>query len=344
MSEGTMAIVKPEKFFNKQAWDLPKNYALSLPQQVNPAIFGLILDYCRFHQVPGRSNKERKIFDEKFVHLDTNKLCELASAADSLQLRPLVDLTSRALARMIEGRTPEEVREIFNIPDDLTEEEKLEPLRNITDDPHIRLLNRLYARKRKELREREQLKNVEVKEERADERSVDDLLSFINGEDGDSKGVKTSKKKRRTGREKINHGILQTMRMETIRRLPLRFSIVLPTYACPFLYYDKFNGISIPLQNDAVDNVATPNRSSKLQDSASITFLPKFEFEDDDDIDDELDPALKEEIDREVEDFARRLNSAWPERMQERVSLGHERLVPMSVYGSSSLKRYTGML
>lgn len=40
------------------------------------------------------------------------------------------------------------------------QEEKLEPLRNITDDPHIRLLNRLYARKRKELKEREQLKVV----------------------------------------------------------------------------------------------------------------------------------------------------------------------------------------
>lgn len=34
-----------------------KNYAISLPQRVNPAILSLILDYCRFHQVPGRSNK-----------------------------------------------------------------------------------------------------------------------------------------------------------------------------------------------------------------------------------------------------------------------------------------------
>lgn len=34
-----------------------KNYAISLPQRVNPSILGLILDYCRFHQVPGRSNK-----------------------------------------------------------------------------------------------------------------------------------------------------------------------------------------------------------------------------------------------------------------------------------------------
>lgn len=53
--------------------------------------------------------------------MDTKRLCELTSAADSLQLRPLVDLTSRALARMIEGKTPEEIRETFHLPDDLTE-------------------------------------------------------------------------------------------------------------------------------------------------------------------------------------------------------------------------------
>jgi len=39
-----------------------KNYAISLPQRVNPAILGLILDYCRFHQVPGRSNKVWLVF------------------------------------------------------------------------------------------------------------------------------------------------------------------------------------------------------------------------------------------------------------------------------------------
>jgi hypothetical protein len=34
-----------------------KNYAISLPQQVNPAMLSLILDYCRFHQKTGRSTK-----------------------------------------------------------------------------------------------------------------------------------------------------------------------------------------------------------------------------------------------------------------------------------------------
>lgn len=54
--------------------------------------------------------QERKLFDEKFIRLDTRRLCELTSAADALDMKPLVDLTSRALARMIEGKSAEEIR------------------------------------------------------------------------------------------------------------------------------------------------------------------------------------------------------------------------------------------
>lgn len=34
-----------------------KNHAISLPERVNTSMLSLIIDYCRFHQVPGRSNK-----------------------------------------------------------------------------------------------------------------------------------------------------------------------------------------------------------------------------------------------------------------------------------------------
>ncbi|CDP05173.1 unnamed protein product [Coffea canephora] len=291
-----------------------KNYAISLPQRVNPAILGLILDYCRFHQVPGRSNKERKTFDEKFIKLDAKKLCELTSAADSLQLRPLVDLTSRALARMIEGKTPEEIRETFNLPDDLTEEEKLEPLRNLTDDPRIRLLNRLYARKRKELKERAKVKNVEVEEEQlVDERPVDELLSFING-DGESKGVKAAKSKKKNRRRKDLSGNFSSNdsncnQFKEPNHLPSGYLI------------------------GDIDSATSQSKSAVFQDSASVTFSPKLEF------DNELDPAMEEELDREVEDFARRLNSVWPERMQEMLSLGQERRpVPVSLNGNGAVK------
>ena len=58
----------------------------------------------------GARPQERKLFDDKFVRLDTRRLCELTSAADALDMKPLVDLTSKALARLIEGKTPEQAR------------------------------------------------------------------------------------------------------------------------------------------------------------------------------------------------------------------------------------------
>ncbi|XP_043715732.1 SKP1-like protein 21 isoform X3 [Telopea speciosissima] len=355
MSEGEMAIIKPEvmksyiwlqtadgsiqQVEEEVAMFCPmicreifqtgmgssKNYAISLPQRVNPAILSLIFDYCRFHQVPGRSNKERKSFDEKFIRIDTKRLCELTSAADSLQLKPLVDLTSRALARMIEGKTPEEIRETFHLPDDLTEEEKLEPLRNTADDLRIRLLNRLYARKRKELKEKEKMKNVEVEEERVDDRSVDDLLSFINGGGGGSKGVRAPKHKKKNRRQK-DHS-----------KDPLSNNVN--------QNHKEMDDLSSACRKEESGNVfmISPSKPAKLQ-VADDDFSPKVEF-DDGDIDDELDPVMKEELDREVEDFARRLNSDWPERMQEILSLGQERrLLPISMNGNGSLRRYrTGL-
>ncbi|XP_044493223.1 SKP1-like protein 21 isoform X2 [Mangifera indica] len=281
-----------------------KSYAISLPQRVNPASLSLILDYCRFHQARGHSNKEGKSFDEKFVRMDTKRLCELTSAADSLKLKPLHNLTSRALGRIIEGRSPEEIREIFHLPDDLTEEEKLEPLKNSTDDPRIRLLNRLYAKKRKELKEREKIKIVQV-EGHVDDRSVDDLLSFINGE-GDSKGIRTSKNKKKHQRKKDQQKSASVD--ETIKT-----------------HKQESNGLNSLCHCAEIGNKYRPDQgaTSSKRDVEDDIFARKSEF-DDGDVDDEIDPALKEKIDREVEDFVRRLNSDWPERMQEILSLGQE--------------------
>ncbi|CAK8542386.1 unnamed protein product [Lathyrus sativus] len=288
-----------------------KNCAICLPEKVTPAMLSLVLDYCRFHQVPGRSNKERKSHDERFIRMDTKRLCDLTSAADSLQLRPLVDLTSRTLARIIEGKSPEEIREIFHLPDDLTEEEKLEPLKNTTDDPRIRLLNRLYAKKRKELKERGRLKNAELEGEHVDERSVDDLLSFINGNDEDSKGSKTSKSKKKNRRKKEQKkSSLLTEASKPKKELSGHSSVS-----------DKIGGTSNMHREDD-------------------TFSHKgFDDDDDGDVDDEIDPALQEKIDREVEDFARRLNSDWPERMQEFLSSGQERKSTLFTTNGNGLLR-----
>ncbi|AQK50141.1 SKP1-like protein 21-like isoform X1 [Zea mays] len=263
-----------------------KNHAIVLPERVSPASLSLILNYCRFHQVPGRSNKERKSFDEKFVRIDTEKLCKLASAALGLQLRPLVDLTCGALARIIGGKTPDEVRDIFHLPDDLTEEEKLEPLKNVNDDPTIRLLNRLYAKKRKELQERQKLKDVQTQEQK-DERSLDELLCFINGH-GDSRGGKASKNKKRNKRRK-----------DQVKN---------PTKADSEPVNKEGASCVVPCKEDSNNLSRHPCQSPNLQDDVEYPF-------DNADLDDGLDPAMREELDREVAEFEMKLKLAWSERM-----------------------------
>ena len=181
----------------------------------------------------------------------------MTSVAKYLQLTPLYDLTCHAIARIIEGRSSEEIRDIFHLPDDLMEEEKLEQMLNITCDPSIRLMNCLFAKKRKQLKELKRVtKNVEVEEEDVvDERSVDELLSFINeSNDGETKSKKTCKNKKKNRRKKKDQ---------------------------------------------------QKNYSLKEEDDPVIEF------------DDEIDQVLQEKIDREVEEFARRLNCAWEERKIE---------------------------
>ncbi|GKB99525.1 hypothetical protein Tco_0985662 [Tanacetum coccineum] len=73
------------------------------------------------------------------------------------------------------------------------------------NDPCTGLLNRLYARKRKELKARKNLNNVEIEEERVDDRSVDDLLLFINSGN--------------EGERIIRRNLLQTLKIGIIRRL-----------------------------------------------------------------------------------------------------------------------------
>jgi len=51
--------------------------------QVEADVLKLVLSYCRYHRAEGRSDKERKLFDEKFIRMDTRRLCELTSAADA---------------------------------------------------------------------------------------------------------------------------------------------------------------------------------------------------------------------------------------------------------------------
>ncbi|GAU20227.1 hypothetical protein TSUD_352910 [Trifolium subterraneum] len=246
-----------------------KNCPICLPEQVRtPALLNLILNYCRFHQTPGRSNKERKSYNEKLIRImDMDSLCELASAVQSLRLKPLVDLLCHALARRIEVCSPEEICDMFRIPDDFIEEDILEPLSNVTCDSSIRLLNRLYVHKRKLLKEREKiLEDIHLQQTNVVyERSVDELLSFINGSNDEETKRNTTRKNKKKNRR---------MEKEQQKKSSLK---------------------EAPIQHNKKEE-----------------YDPIVEFDDD-----EFDQTIIAKIDREVEEFARRLNTDWSERIKE---------------------------
>jgi len=79
-----------------------------------------VVEYCVVHS---SNRSDLKQWDERFVKLDPGTLCELASAAYHLEIKPLVDLTCQAIAQLLKGKSPSEIRRTFNIlydfnPDD----------------------------------------------------------------------------------------------------------------------------------------------------------------------------------------------------------------------------------
>nr|GEV09613.1 SKP1-like protein 1B [Tanacetum cinerariifolium] len=91
----------------------------------------MVIEYCKKHvEAPKTEDKvveeDLKSFDTNFVKVDQGTLFDLIMAANYLNIKSLLDLTCQAVADMIKGKTPEEIRKTFNIKNDFTPEEKEE--------------------------------------------------------------------------------------------------------------------------------------------------------------------------------------------------------------------------
>ncbi|XP_050262234.1 SKP1-like protein 1B [Quercus robur] len=106
------------------------NNTIPLPN-VTSRILSLVIQYCKEHTSSSdsnssKSNEELKAWDTQFINVDQNVLFDLIMAANYLNVKGLLDLTCQTVADMIKGKTPEQIRAIFNIVNDFTPEEEEE--------------------------------------------------------------------------------------------------------------------------------------------------------------------------------------------------------------------------
>lgn len=95
---------------------------------VNGKALKLVLDFCTFSdstKKEPKSEQDVKKFEEEYIRsMDKETLFDVITAADFLNNKQLLDVTCKAVADMIKGKTPEEIRKEFNIENDLTPEEE----------------------------------------------------------------------------------------------------------------------------------------------------------------------------------------------------------------------------
>uniref|UniRef100_A0A803Q3S3 SKP1-like protein n=1 Tax=Cannabis sativa TaxID=3483 RepID=A0A803Q3S3_CANSA len=90
---------------------------------VTSKILTLVIEYCKKH-VDSSNSTDLQSWDANFVKLDQATLFELILSANYLNIANLLDLTCQTVADMIKGKTPEEIRKLFNIKNDFTPEEE----------------------------------------------------------------------------------------------------------------------------------------------------------------------------------------------------------------------------
>ncbi|CAF3318797.1 unnamed protein product [Rotaria socialis] len=75
-----------------------------------------------------RNHGEISPWDKTFFNIKQEMIFEIIVAADHLGMTELLDMGCKTVANMIKGKTPEEVRQTFNIPNDLPPLQTAQPI------------------------------------------------------------------------------------------------------------------------------------------------------------------------------------------------------------------------
>ncbi|XP_074369538.1 SKP1-like protein 1A isoform X2 [Apium graveolens] len=88
-------------------------------------ILAKVIEFCMKH-AESLDPEELDAWDDDFFKMDNSTLFDIIKAANYLDIKSLLDLTCKTVANMIKGKSPEEIRRIFNIKNDFTPEEEQE--------------------------------------------------------------------------------------------------------------------------------------------------------------------------------------------------------------------------
>lgn len=102
---------------------------------VKAAILKKVIEFCEHHKTEPMTEIEKPLKSQNmadvvqkwyadFVDVEQVILFELILAANYMDIKPLLDLTCATVASMIKGKTPEEIRQTFNITNDFSPEEE----------------------------------------------------------------------------------------------------------------------------------------------------------------------------------------------------------------------------
>ncbi|KAJ8637286.1 hypothetical protein MRB53_011553 [Persea americana] len=124
-------VARESKIISNMMEDDCANNVIPVPD-VKASILSKMIEWCKKHaqmkEDDNNSNKEKEkelsSWDKEFVDLDTDTLYYLLVAANYLDIKGLLDLLCQRAADMIKGKSPEQIREIFNIKNDFTPEEE----------------------------------------------------------------------------------------------------------------------------------------------------------------------------------------------------------------------------
>ena len=112
----------------------PQLAPLPLPN-VNGATLKKVIEWCEHHRADYEEFAEEDEstqprlddipdWDVSFFNIDQAEIFEIILAANYLDIKGLLNIGCKSVAKMITGKTPEQIRQLFNIKNDFTPEEE----------------------------------------------------------------------------------------------------------------------------------------------------------------------------------------------------------------------------